>query len=241
MISIRRLILKIAMGSLLILQLLLVVSAEVPLTAFEANYDFFYGKSRVATAQLSLTQTGDNWRWYLLTKPKGLLSIFTSKEPYSETLFSRIDGDHRLQQVTMADEGEKDKQLETAKFDWNGRQVDMLRKGVASTAVLSGDVYDYLSVHLLSAKMLNENLQQASVDFYYKGELKKLELKQLDNSSVTIGEKEVNAVVFEQSLQDSSTRSIYYYDPSTPFIPMKIETLHPERKTKTMVFVPAKQ
>ena len=239
--SSRRLILKMAMGCLLVLQLLPVVTAEVPLVAFEANYELFYGKSKAAIAQLSLTQTGDNWRWYLLTKPKGILSLLTSKEPYSETIFTRVDGNHRVQQITIADDGVKDKQLETVKFDWDGRQVEMLRKGVTSSAALSGDVYDYLSVHLLSAKMQDENLPQASVDFYKKGRLIKLELKQLPNTSVTIGEKEVDVMIFEQLLQDSRTRLIYYYDPGTPYIPMKIETLHPEKKTTTMVFVPTAQ
>ena len=150
-------------------------------------------------------------------------------------------GGLQLQQITVADDGEKDKQLETAKFDWDGRQVEMLRKDVASTAALSEEVYDYLSIHLLSAKMQDENLQQTSVDFYYKGGVRKLELKRLDNATITINEKEVDVVVFEQSVQDSKTRSIYYYDPGTPFIPMKIETLHPERKTNTMVYVPPAQ
>ncbi len=234
----RQLILNIAMACLLVLQLLPVVSAEVPLAAFEANYILYYGKTKAAIAQLSLTRTGDNWRWYLHTKPKGLLSLLTNKEPYSETIFTKIDGNLRLQEITLADDGEKDKQLETAKFDWNGRQVEMLRKDVASTAALSEDVYDYLSVHLLSAKMQEENLQKARVDFYYKGRLIKLELKRLDDTTVTINEKEVDVMVFEQSLQDSKTRSIYYYDPGNPFIPLKIETLHPEKKSKTFVFVP---
>ena len=50
---------------LLVIQLLPVASAEVPLAAFEANYELFYGKMKAAKAQISLSQTGDNWRWRL--------------------------------------------------------------------------------------------------------------------------------------------------------------------------------
>ena len=239
--SISKLLVRnLTIGGLLVLQLLPAVSAEVPLTAFEANYKLYYGKMKAANARLSMAQTGDDWRWFLLTRPKGLLSLLTNKEPYSETIFTRIDGNHRIQQLTVADKGENDKQLETAKFDWNARQVEMLREGVAGTAPLENDVYDHLSIHLFSAKMLDENLQQASVDFYYKGRVVKSELNQLEKTSITIEENEIDVIVIGQSVEGSSTTYKYYYDPGTPFIPMKIISGKPDKKPVTWFYVPAK-
>jgi len=236
----RRLSKNLTIGSLLVIQLLPAVYAEVPLTAFEANYELFYGKTRAADAQLSLSQAEDSWRWLLTTQPRGLATLLTSKNPYSETVFSRIDGNHRVQQITIADDVEKAKEVETAKFDWNSQQVEMLRKDVTNNQPLNGDVYDNLSIHLFSAKMLDENLPQASVEFYYKGRVVKSELKQLDKTSITLNEKDVEVMVVEQSVQDSSTRYTYYYDPGTPLIPMKIVSGKPDKTATTWFYVPAK-
>ncbi len=236
----RRLSKNLTIGSLLVIQLLPAVYAEVPLTAFEANYELFYGKTRAADAQLSLSQAEDSWRWLLTTQPRGLATLLTSKNPYLETVFSRIDGNHRVQQITIADDVEKAKEVETAKFDWNSQQVEMLRKDVTNNQPLNGDVYDNLSIHLFSAKMLDENLPQASVEFYYKGRVVKSELKQLDKTSITLNEKDVEVMVVEQSVQDSSTRYTYYYDPGTPLIPMKIVSGKPDKTATTWFYVPAK-
>jgi hypothetical protein len=236
----RRLLKDLTMGFLLAIQLLPVASAEVPLVAFEANYELFYGKSRAADAQLSLAQAGDNWRWLLTTKPRGLASLLTSKKPYSETIFSRIDGNHRIQQVIVADDAEKAKEVETAKFDWNSQQVETMRKEVINNQPLTADVYDNLSIHLFSAKMLDENLPQASVEFYYKGRVVKSELKQLDKTSITVNEKDVEVMVVEQSVQDSSTKYTYYYDPATPVVPMKIVSGKPDKTATTWFYVPTK-
>jgi hypothetical protein len=236
----RRLLQNLTIGFLLVIQLLPVVSAEVPLVAFEANYELFYGKSRAADAQLSLAQAGDNWRWLLTTKPRGLASLLTSKKPYSETIFARVDGNHRIQELIIADDAEKAKKVETAKFDWNSAQVETVRKEVTNKLPLTVDVYDNLSIHLFSAKMLDENLPQASVEFYYKGRVVKSELKQLEKMSLTLNEKDVEVMVVEQSVQDSSTKYTYYYDPSIPFIPMKIVTGKPDKKATTWLYVPTK-
>jgi hypothetical protein len=231
---------NLTMGFLLAIQLLPVASAEVPLVAFEANYELFYGKSRAADARLSLAQTGDNWRWLLNTKARGLASLLTSKKPYAETIFSRVDGKHRIQKIIVADDAEKAKEVETAKFDWNNQQVESTRKEVTNNQPLTADVYDNLSIHLFSAKMLDENLPQASVEFYYKGRVVKSELKQLDKTSITVNEKDVEVMVIEQSVQDSSTKYTYYYNPATPVIPMRIVSGKPDKTATTWFFKPSK-
>lgn len=232
----RSLIRNTVIGCLLALQLVPVVSAEFPLIAFQANYELYYGKSKVANAQIKLSRSGDIWHWRLTTDPTGLLSLLTSKEPTSETIFSRVDGSHKIQSIRIAKGGDKDKQPETAQFDWNSRQVDMMRKGVQNIEPLAGDVYDYLSIHLLSAKMLDQDLQQAQVDFYYKGRLVKAELKQLGKARLELKDKVIDVMILEQSVEGSKTKSTYYYDPGTPYIPMKIETAKPGKTTTTMLF-----
>jgi hypothetical protein len=217
-------------------QLFPVVSAESQLAAFEANYKFYYGKSKVANAQIKLSQSGDTWHWRLTTDPTGLLSLITSKEPYSETVFSRVEGGHKIQNITIADKGEGDEELETANFDWSSNQVDMLRKGTQNIQPLTEDVYDYLTIHLLSAKMQEEGLKHSSVDFYYKGRLVKTELKQIENARLKINKEEIDVRVMEQTVEDSSTVSTYYYSPESPYFPMKIETKKPGKTGTSMLF-----
>jgi len=240
MIHDNRLIQNLTIGFLLVIHLLPVASAEVPLAAFEANYELFYGKTKAAKARLSLSQTSDAWRWLLNTKPAGLASLLTSKEPYSEITFVRIDGNHRTQQIIIADDADKAKEVETAKFDWNSQQVETLREDVTSNLPLTGDVYDILSIHLFSAKMLDENLQQAIVDFYYKGKVVKSELKQLEKTSITINENEFEVMVIGQSVEGSRTKYTYYYDPGAPYIPMRIISGKADKTPTTWFYVPPK-
>jgi hypothetical protein len=226
----------ITLCSLLILQLLPVVSAESRLTAFQANYKFYYGKLKVANAQIKLSRSGATWHWRLTTNPTGLLSLLTRKEPYSETFFSRVDGSHKIQSITIADDGEGDKQLETARFDWNSKQVKMLRKGKHNMQPLSGDVYDFLTIHLLSAKMQEQGLKHASADFFYKGRLVKTALKRVENTRLEINKAEIDVTVFEHSIEGSSTRTTYYYKPDAHYLPMKIKTVKPGKTSTTMLF-----
>ena len=121
-------------------------------------------------------------------------------------------------------------------FRLEGRGFATFTEGVQNIEPLSGDVYDYLSIHLLSANMLEHDIPQSRVDFYYKGRLVKAELKQLGKARLELNEKEIDVMIFEQSVEGSRTKSIYYYDPVTPYMPMKIETAKPGKTTTTMFF-----
>lgn len=235
-----------------------VASAEIRLSAFEANYKFYYGPIKVANAKILLSRSDSIWSWRLSTDPVGVASLLTGgKQPYSETTFTRIDGRHKLQSITIADKGKNDKQLETANFDWNHKQVTTLRKDVANSQPLSADVYDHLTIHLLAAKMQEQGLQHSSVDFYYKGKLVKTKLsqvgktrlkidskgrlvnkefKQAGKRSLEIDTEEIDVVIFEQTIEGSSTKSTYYYKPDTPYLPMKIETEKPGKTGTTMLY-----
>lgn len=232
----RRLFRNITLCCLLTAQLWSVVSAEVQLTAFQANYKFYYGKLKVGRGQINLSQSGDTWHWLLTTRPTGLLSLVIRKEPYSETFFTRQDGKIKIQNLTIADKGEGDKQLETALFDWKSKQVNTLRKGQRNMQPLSGEVYDYLTIHLLSAKMQEQGLQHASVDFIYKGRLVKAALKRVENTRLEINKAEIDVTVFEHSIEGSSTRTTYYYNPDAHYLPMKIKTVKPGKTSTTMLF-----
>jgi len=231
-----RLIGTITLCCLFAAQLLPVVSAEVQLTAFQASYKFYYGKLKVARGQIKLSQSGDLWHWSLTTHPTGLLSLITRKEPYSETFFTRLQGKIKIQNLTIADEGEGDKQLETAQFDWHRKQVDTLRKGKRNVLPLSEEVYDYLTVHLLSAKMQEQGLDHSRVDFVYKGRLVKAELRRLEDARLEINKEEFDVIVMEQTVEGSSTKSTYYYKADTPYLPMKIKTVKPGKTSTTLIF-----
>jgi hypothetical protein len=197
-------------------------AAEVPLRAFTATYDLTAKGMNLGTTKLSLEPVKDLWRWRLTTKARGIYSMFIRKKPYSETTFSHNQDEIRLQQVTIADENDKDT-YESASFDWNSGQIQVTRKGKHSSVALTTEVYDYQSIHLLAASMQLQDLENATVSFYRKGKLAKSSLIFRGEGSVKIDGKDIDARIYEHTIVGSKTRLKYYYDPKNPLLPLLIE------------------
>ncbi len=210
-------------GLLLALSLSLPAHAEgVPLRAFTASYSLHKGSMHIGAAELSLEPFEQLWRWRMTTRARGIYAMFIHKEPYSETTFSRVQDDVRLQQIVIGDEKDKD-EYESASFDWQAGRMKVLRKGKRNKVKLAAGVYDYQSIHLLAAAMLRYQWDEKIIDFYRKGKLVKSGLVYLGEEIVDIGDRQIEARVFRQTINGSETVIHYYYDANHPLLPLLIE------------------
>ncbi len=209
----------------LLLALCLVVpghAQEVPLQAFTASYSLHKGSMHVGIAQLSLEPYEQQWRWRLTTRARGIYSVLIHKKPYSETFFTRGQEGVRLQQIVIRDENDKD-HYESASFDWENGQVDVLRKGKQKQLALNGSVYDYQSIHLFTADMQRRRASEDSVDFYRKGKLSRAKLVYTGEEMIEIGDRQIEARVFRHTIEGSRTVLRYFYEASQPLLPLLIE------------------
>ncbi|MCP4764768.1 MAG: DUF3108 domain-containing protein [Gammaproteobacteria bacterium] len=199
-----------------------VFAGEVPLRAFTASYSLHKGSLHVGAAELSLEPFEQLWRWRLTTQARGIYAMFVHSKPYSETTFSRVQDDIRLQKIVLRDEKDEDK-YESASFDWEAGRMEVLRKGKHKIRNLTGDVYDYQSIHLLAAAMQKHQWDDESVDFYRKGKLVKSRLVYLGEEMVDIGDRQIEARVFRQTVEGSRTVTRYFYDANHPLLPLLVE------------------
>lgn len=204
------------------------------LRAFDANYSLHIAGLHVGYSKLSLSQSGDLWRWQTSSKTRGVYSLLSNKKPYSETRFSLIAGRHLIQNILLSDEGDKNL-YETAHFNWQNKQAKILRKKVTSTASLNDDVYDYHSINWLVVNMIKAGQTELEVDFYVKGEIVKSIVKRIDNRNIDTAGQKVSAWVYEQTAANSSSKLQYYFNPEKPLLPLKIEKLKPGKKTAILL------
>lgn len=216
-----------SIASLLLLTVSLLsprLAAEVPLRSFNASYDLYHSGMHIAVAQLSLQGSDGLWRWRMTTEARGIYALFIDKSPYSETSFTQNNNDIQLQQIVVTDSADK-KKHESAIFDWNKGNIAVLRRGKQNQLPLNAEVYDYQSIHLLTAEMYLQQLNNKTIDFYLKGRLVKSRVVYSGEGSVDINGKSIEALVFEQVIVRSNSKIKYYYDENNPLLPLRIEKL----------------
>jgi hypothetical protein len=178
----------------------------------------------IAVAQLSLQGSEGLWRWRMTTKARGVYAFFIKKRPYSETSFTQNNDDIQLQQIVVTD-SENKKKRESANFDWNKGSIAVIRRGKQNQLPLNAEVYDYHSIHLLTAAMHLRQMKSTTVDFYLKGKLVKSRIVFSGEADVDIDGKSIGALVFEQVIVRSNSKIKYYYDAENPLLPLRIEKL----------------
>ncbi|MDH3633764.1 MAG: DUF3108 domain-containing protein [Gammaproteobacteria bacterium] len=216
-----------SIASLLLLILLLISpgsSAEVPLRSFNASYDLYQGGMHIATAELSLQDSDGLWRWRMSTRSRGIYSLFINSSPYSETTFTQDNNDIQLQRILVTDAADE-KKNESANFDWSKGTIAVLRRGKQKQLPLDANVYDYHSVHLLTAAMQLRQQENTTVDFYVKGKLVKSRIVYGGTGKVNINGESIDAVIYKQMIVRSNSRIKYYYDAANPLLPLRIEKL----------------
>ena len=197
-------------------------AAEVELREFTAGYDLYKAGMHVGTAELSLEPAGQLWRWRLLTQARGIYAVFVNKKPFSETLFSREQGKILLQSIDIKDQG-KEKRSESARFDWQAGQLNTQRKGKERQFPLTGEVYDYQSIHLLTAAMQLGGEDERTVDFYRKGKLTQATLTYTGTETITLGDREIETRVYRHVNRKSKTVLRYFYEAGQELVPVMIE------------------
>lgn len=216
-----------SIASLLLLTLSLISpasGAEVPLRSFSASYDLYQGGMHIATAELSLQDSDGLWRWRMSTRSRGIYSLFINSSPYSETTFTQADNDIQLQRILVTD-ATNDKKNESANFDWSKGIIAVLRRGKQKQLPLDANVYDYHSIHLLTAAMQLRQQKNTTVDFYVKGKLVKSRIAYGGTGKVNINGESIDAVIYEQMTVRSNSKIKYYYDARNPLLPLRIEKL----------------
>lgn len=198
-------------------------AAELPLRAYTATYKVKASGMTLGTAELSLEPYEQQWRWRLTTKVNAFISIFVSDQPYSETVFVQSGDKLQLQSIVIGDKKDPD-DIETAKFDWQLGQMNVLRKGRHRERTLTTDVYDLQSIHLLAAAMQLSNQRDSRVQFYRKGKLIEARLVYLGEGSVKINNKKITTHIYEHSISGSEESLKYYYDPQQPLLPLLIQS-----------------
>ena len=66
--------------------------------------------------------------------------------------------------------------------------------------------------------------QTATVRFYRKGRLVDSQLSYLGKTAIEFDGESIDARVYEQTVNRSSTVSRYYYDARNPLLPLRVET-----------------
>ena len=210
------------------------VAKEIRLTPYEARYALYHGSLNVGNSVLSLDQSGRYWRWRLSSKARGIYALFINKNLYTETTLLRLENRYKIHNILLTVDGDDDR-FENARFNWNNQQVDIQYKNKRYAETVPGEVYDSNSIHLLTAQMLKQNLQESVFYFYRKGKLEKSWLNRAEKSTLKFKQKSIDVLVFEQTIEGSSSKIKYFYAPDKPLLPIKIERTKPRKKTMTLL------
>ena len=151
--------------------------------------------------------------------------MFYDKKPYTETTFLFERDSMRLQKIELSDDESIDeKDYESANFDWQAAQMNVLRKGTQRQARLTSEVYDYQTIHLLAARMQSEQRKKATVGFYRKGKVVDSKLVYQGTEAIEFDGKTIDARVYRQTVKGSKTVSRYFYDARNPLLPLRVES-----------------
>lgn len=201
----------------------LVASAET-LRAFTAYYKVYKGGVQIANSELSLKQSNQLWSWRMSTRARGLYALFSKKNPYSETTFF-LEGElPRLHNILVADRSDE-KEYESARFDWEARKIEVLRKSKQQQLSISETVYDYQSIHLLAASMTRQQQTTRTVSFYRNGKLTISLLEYNGRSGFELNGREIMVDNYSQTISGSDSTIKYSYDSENPILPVRVERI----------------
>lgn len=208
---------------------------EQTIKPFNATYSLHKGGLQVGEADLSMEQADTNMRWQLSSRATGIYALLTDKKPYSESILKSSDDDYHLASISVSG-NRKDQPTESARFNWPDKSLEVQRKGKSKVLALRNNVFDYLSIHWLSAQMTLNAGSKTEIDFYRKGELVKSTLKMIGVSKINTQDKIRSVRLYEQKFKKSKTIYQYYYDLKNPLLPIKIERIKPGKDSTIMLF-----
>ena len=211
-----------------------VVADSIP-KPFTATYTLYKGDSVVGNADLSLKSSEGSISWQLETEPKGLYSLLTSKKPFLESVMQANATEYSLVSIFIS-LGRNEEAQETATFDWQAKHGAFERKGKQKTATLKNAVYDYLSIHWLSAQMTLNSGTKTEFDFYRKGKLLRSTLALTSQTQLELNENTVSVLCYHQRFDKSSRQYEFCYSRDNPFMPLKIIKIKSGKKPSVLLF-----
>ena len=204
--------------------------------SFEASYTLYKGNSEVGKAVLSLKTNEDSISWQLETEPTGLYALLTSKKPYSESVMQANAAEYNLASIFISF-SRSDEPQESAAFDWQAKKVNVERKGKQKSVSLGNAVYDYLSIHWLSAQMTLNAGTKTEFDFYRKGKLWRATLLLSGQTQLELNEDNTKAVhCYQLTFLKSSRQYEFCYGHDNPFMPLKITRIKSGKKPSVLLF-----
>ena len=211
------------------------VLAAAPPQPFSASYTLLKGNSKVGKAVIKLAGTQDSISWQLDTEPSGLYSLLTTLKPFSESVMQINGSDFRLHSIFMS-LSRNDEAVESATFDWKAKQGFFKRKGKKKSATLKSAVYDYLSIHWLSAQMTINSGTKTEFDFYRKGKLLRSTLALTNQTQLEINEDTIPVRCYHQKFDQSSRQYEFCYGSENPYMPLKITKIKSGKKPSILLF-----
>lgn len=210
------------------------VVADDSLPAFSAGYDLFRNDSHVGESFFKIEKTNNRISMQMITKPGGLLALFTSQQPTAESTLIRGRGDFRLSKVQLSVSPDRDPE-EMAEFDWQKSLLKVNRKKQQHQVPLNEAVYDYLSIHWLAAQLSLADVDRYALKFYRKGKLWDSALTRTGTEILEVNGRKINTIVFEQSFDNSSRRLKYHYDQNNLWLPVRIERTRKGKKKTVLL------
>ena len=210
------------------------LAAELLIKPYQASYKLYRSGIQVANSSLALEQSGNFWRWRLSSRPRGIYKFFSDKKPYSETTFSRLDQQYQIHNILLSDE-KNDQRYESARFNWDSQQADIQRNGKRRIISLPDQVYDFLTMPLPIAQMIDRSIRRMEIDFYLKGEVLKSKIIRGEETTLEIGGNRIKTSVYHQTIVGRKTSSKFFFGPDSNLLPLKIENINSKGKVSIML------
>ncbi len=207
--------------ALLFLLLALPARGATSLTEFSHDYHIYRGETTAARARMRLYSVNGYWVWQLQSEPVGWLSLLTSKRPYSETWLRMQEGEPRLMLSRSGDYEGKPAERSTW-FDHDKGRLYYANADKTRQLDFHSPLYDYLTIHLLYPKLLEQPDHRLEIPFYKKGKIKKSQLILEPDVPLRSGNKTLSLDRVTHTLEGSDKRMVYYYRRGE-IAPVKIE------------------
>lgn len=217
-----------------VLSILVTQASAFELKAFDTRYTVFRGESRVGEARFTLRRENGLWIWNMTTRPKGLYRFLTSKKPFQRTIMASIVGfdDWRLSLEESGSYPDKPAK-KVSWFDYDSGTIYHRRKSKHKTLSLDTPVFNYHSVHLLYADMIEQEVNAQKINLFHAGKLGKADLTL--QRGVTLKGADKNFTVDQLIVQpEGSDKTITYYYRGDTLAPLKIEHREPDQDVSVM-------
>jgi len=194
---------------------------------FEVVYSVGNNVVTAGSAQLSLEQEGEQWRYELSTRPTGVFKL-TGRGRIKETSMFEvvsIEGGAEIRPISYRFRQDEERQRSVdALFDWEDQSIDFTRRGKEDTMAFDTPVHDRLSVTLAIMNALRHGIEQIEFKVFDNGKLKNMRFSNegRDVLDTSMGKIETLRVKGENA--DGSSRTSYtWFAPSFDYLPIQLE------------------